>query len=303
MTARATIVIVSYNTCDLLRSCLTALRTHASQYPVIVVDNASADGSAAMVEREFPTVRVLRNSQNLGFGAANNRALAEITTDYLFILNSDTWLDSDPLPALSRTLDVNPNAAVVGCGVRSSDGTVQRSARHFPSASQCLRNLVALPDANPNSLVDVDYVDGAAMLARTAALRGIDGFDQRFFLYFEDADLCRRLHDRGWRVLYDPVVHVVHHGGGSTRRGSRSDDRLRWEALARYASLHFGWTQYLAFWCARSLELMRQTVTGGMRWVAGGDLEARQMCISALRYLGWHPRLLRGSPPVHPSLR
>lgn len=293
MKARATIVIVSYNARELLRKCLISLSAHASHYPVMVVDNASPDDSAAMVDQEFPHVRVLRNSINLGFGSANNRGLAEVATDCTFFLNSDTELDGDPLPALVRTLDDFPDAAVVGCQLRAPDGVAQRSARRFPSARQSLRNALALPEPLPNALADVDYVDGAAMLARTAALREVGGFDERFFLYVEDADLCRRLHDRGWRVLYDPSVHVVHAGGGSARRGSRRDDRLRWEALARYACLHFGRAQYAAFVCTRALELMRQTITGGLWWAARRDLAARQRCMSALRYLGWHVQFLR----------
>lgn len=303
MSARATIVIVSFNARDLLRQCLATLRMHAPQYPTIVVDNASIDGSATMVEHEFPQMRLVRNDKNLGFGAACNRGLREVETDYALLLNPDTRFEADPLPRLIQTLDEYPDAAIVGCRLISSDGVTQRSARRFPSARRSLRNAIAWPYRAPSSLGDVDYVDGALMLGRTSALRAIGGFDERFFLYVEDADLCRRLHHRGWRVLYDPGVYVVHLGGGSARRGSRSDDRLRWEALAQYAAIHFGRREYASFVCARFVELLRQAIAGGLRWAVLRQAAGRQTCLSSSRYLSWHKELIgrRAAAPWAPS--
>jgi GT2 family glycosyltransferase len=290
--ARVTILIVNYNARGLLHECLTSLRQHAPGYPVLVVDNASTDGSAAMIEREFPQVRLLRNERNAGFGAANNRALAGVTTELTMLLNSDARLDDDAVGALITTLDAQPDAAVVGCRLISAAGLPQRSARRFPSPRRSLRNALALPDPMPNALASVDYVDGAAMLARTEALREVGGFDERFFLYVEDADLCCRLKAGGWRILYDPHAHVRHLGGGSTERGSRADDRRHWEGIALYAAKHFGRAQYVAFVVARALEISRQCVTGGARGILG-DASARRRCRTAWRFLCWHRGLLR----------
>ncbi|HVN87195.1 MAG TPA: glycosyltransferase family 2 protein [Candidatus Binatia bacterium] len=293
MAARTTIVIVSYNTRDLLRGCLESLRDHVLGVPVIVVDNASRDGSAAMVAQEFPEVRLVENPSNVGFGTANNRALAEVSTELAFLLNSDTRLEADVVSALAATLDASPGAAIVGCKLILPDGRVQRSARRFPSAWRSLCNAIALADLIPTVVTAVDYVDGAAMLVRMDAMREIGGFDEQFFLYVEDADLCRRVHDRGWRVLYDPRVAVVHLGGASTTRGSARDDRLRWEGLARYAAIHLGAVHYGAFVCARALELIRQVASGGMRWILLDDKEGRQNSRSAARYLRWHWEFIR----------
>jgi GT2 family glycosyltransferase len=293
VTPRATIVIVNYNTRDLLRQCLASLRGHARRYPVVVVDNASTDDSAIMVEREFPEVTLLRNPQNIGFGAANNRALAHVKTEFTMLLNSDARVEDDVIAASARTLDEHPEGGLVGPRLKWPDGTIQRSARRFPSARRSLRNALALQDAIPSALTEADYVDGAAALVRTRALRGVKGFDERFFLYAEDADLCRRLKLAGWRILYDPRVHAVHIGGGSSQRGSAEDDRRRWEALALYATIHFGPAQYAAFVIARALELVRQTVTSAARAALRGDRAALETCKTALRHLCWHPGYFR----------
>ncbi len=134
VTPRATVIIVNYNTRDLLRECLASLHANARIYPVVVVDNASTDDSAIMVERGFPEVMLLRNPQNIGFGAANNRVLAGVKTEFTMLLNSDAWVEDDVIAASARTLDEHPDAGLVGPRLKWPDGTTQRSARRFPSA-------------------------------------------------------------------------------------------------------------------------------------------------------------------------
>lgn len=257
-------------------------------YPVVVVDNASTDDSAIMVQREFPEVTLLRNPQNIGFGSANNRALAGVKTEFTMLLNSDAWVEDDAIAASARTLDEHPEAVLVGLRLKWPDGSTQRSARRFPSARRSLRNALALPDPIPSVVTEVDWVAGAAALVRTRAFHDVKGFDERFFLYEEDVDLCRRLKLAGWRILYDPRAHAVHAGGGSTARGSAEDDRRRWEALALYVTIHFGPAQYAAFVIARALELVRQTVTNAARAALQGDKAALETCKTAMRHLRWH---------------
>jgi GT2 family glycosyltransferase/glycosyltransferase involved in cell wall biosynthesis len=292
MSPRATIIIVNYNTCDLLRACLASLRAHAPDAPIIVVDNASTDGSAAMAAREFPAVQIRHSDRNLGFGAANNRALADVHTEFAMLLNPDTRIAGDVITALAETLDAHPTAAAVGCRLVGIDGSTQRSARRFPSARASLSNALALADPIPTDLTDVEYVDGAAVLVRTQALHAVHGFNEEFFLYAEDADLCRRLHAVGWRILYEPRIRLVHVGGGSTERGSVLDDRRRWEALHRYATSHFTAAEYGAYVFARGLELLRQVLTGGVRTLVARDAEAARALRTALRHLSWHPGFL-----------
>ncbi|MBI1814584.1 MAG: glycosyltransferase [Deltaproteobacteria bacterium] len=292
MNPRATIIIVNYNTCDLLRACLISLRTHAPDIAVMVVDNASSDGSATMVAREFPAVQIRRNDRNLGFGAANNQALADVHTEFTMLLNPDTRLANDVITALAETLDAHPAAAAAGCRLVGIDGRPQRSARRLPSAWTSLRHALGLADPIPTGLSDVECVDGAAVLLRTEALQAVHGFNEAFFLYAEDADLCCRLRANGWRVVYEPRISVAHVGGGSSERGGTLDDRRRWEALHRYASIHFSAAEYGAYVFARGLELLRQTLTSVVRIVVARDAEATRALRTVLRHLRWHPGLL-----------
>jgi hypothetical protein len=306
MSARATIVIVSYNTRELLRRCLASLREHAPGYPVVVVDNASADGSAATVAAEFPEVRLLRNERNVGFGAANNRALRDADTELTMLLNSDTRLESDVVDALAQTLDRHPRAAAVGCRLVSIDGSTQASVRCFPSAMHSLRRAVGIGDPLPERIAPVDAVDGAAVLLRTEAFRAVGGFDERFFLYAEDVDLCYRLSRAGWQVLYDPSVSLTHVGSGSAEAGGAEDDRRRWQAVALYAVLHFGKLEYAAFVVTRALEMLKLLATKAARSALRADPPARRSCRTAWRHLRWHaaylrPRRLAANAGVSPS--
>jgi len=293
MSARATIIVVSYNTRELLRQCLAALRARAPDYPVVVVDNASSDGSAEMVEHEFPGVRLLRNQHNAGFGAANNRALRDVDTELTMLLNGDTLLDCDVIAALARTLDRHPQAAAVGCRLVSLDGSTQASVRCFPSATHSLKRALGIRDPLPQQLAPVDSVDGAAVLLRTEAFRAVGGFDERFFLYAEDVDLCRRLSRHGWQVLYDPSVSLLHVGGGSSETGSAEDDRRRWEAVALYAVIHFGGIEYAAFVVTRALEVLKLLAIKAVRSALLVDPQARRSCRTAWRNLRWHAAYLR----------
>jgi len=293
MSARATIVIVSYNTRDLLRPCLASLRAHAPDYPVVVVDNASSDGSAEMVETEFPRVLLLRNQCNAGFGAANNRALRDVDTELTMLLNSDARLESDVVAALAGTLERHPQAAAVGCRLVSPDGGTQASVRCFPSAVHSLKRALGIRDALPRQLSPVDSVDGAAMLLRTEAFRAVGGFDERFFLYAEDVDLCRRLSREGWQVLYEPAVSLIHVGSGSSEAGSPEDDRRRWQAIALYAVTHFGQVEYAAFVVTRALEMLKLLAIKAVRAALLADPQAWRSCRTAWRHLRWHAAYLR----------
>lgn len=210
--------IVNYNTRDLLRKCLHAVLANGPE-EVIVVDNGSTDGSAEMVRAEFPGVR-LDAGANTGFGAGSNRLLALCRTPRLLILNSDVVLHPDCLQHLSRELDAHSNAAVAAPGLYGDDGILQRSWRRFPgSFAWLLDNGLTrrfIGRAAPKTSRQAPWVFGAAMGARTAALREIGGFDEAFFMYCEDIDLCLRLRTAGWQVRYVPDARAVHVGGAST---------------------------------------------------------------------------------------
>jgi len=228
------IVIVSFRTRDLLRECLRSLeeRSQGIKTEVIVVDNASEDGSAEMVAREFPRVLLIRSEVNTGFAGANNLAFPHVTARYVVLLNSDAFLGERALERAIAHMDREETAGAGGGLLVGRDGAWQPSARQFPSLLNDFFSLSGLAArfpqsklfgradrtwADPQVAADVDWVPGAFTIVRRAALEQAGYFDERFFLYYEEVDLCKRLRDAGYRVRYWPDVVITHWGGESSR--------------------------------------------------------------------------------------
>src|ERR1700722_13610608 len=226
MSASLCIIIVSYNVRDRLRDCLRDL----SGQRVIVVDNASSDSSAAMVRAEFPAVELIANTDNRGFAAACNQGIAASTEEFILILNPDTLATPAALQALLDVMRAEPHAGACGPRIVNPDGSLQPSCRRFPTLPRLLLDEFGLGKLFPRSkffgdyrmtwwahdqLREVDQLMGAALLLRRAALEQVGTFDERFFMYFEEVDLCLRLRDAGWKVLFVPAAKVIHHGGQS----------------------------------------------------------------------------------------
>ena len=269
------IIIVNWNVRDLLRRCLAALPAAAGprmRWETIVVDNASADGSAAMVRGEFPGVRLLANTANRGFAGGNNQALAISRGRTVLFLNPDTEAAPGAIATLLAVLDADPTAAVAGPQLRNPDGSVQSSRRRFPTVATALIESTPLQpyaagmgllaryyvaDQPDTARQDVDWLTGACLLVRRAALQETGGFDERYFMYSEELDLCRRIRAAGWRIVYEPVAVVVHFEGQSSGqdvparhiRFNRSKVRyfLRWHGRRTAAWLRL-WLLGLYVW-------------------------------------------------------
>jgi N-acetylglucosaminyl-diphospho-decaprenol L-rhamnosyltransferase len=224
-------VVVSYNSAAYLPDCLRSLRSEGVE-SVVVADNASADRSVAVVEAEDPAVVVVQTGANLGFGAAANRGVAATFGDYLLILNPDTVVEPGTVKALSDALDRDSGLAVVGPRIENLDGTLYPSVRRFPDLTVAFghaflglvwpqnpftRRYRMLDWDHDRASADVDWVGGACFLARRTAFEMVGGFDEGYFMYVEDVDLCWRLRQAGWRVGYEPGGRVVHALGGSSR--------------------------------------------------------------------------------------
>lgn len=231
-------VIVSYNTCALLRDCLASVYASTVRpREVFVVDNASHDGSQAMVTAEFPAVTLLALDRNLGFAAANNVALRRAASPRILLLNPDATLAADALARLMATLDARPGAAVAGPRILNPDGSLQSCGYGFPTLlseirqSKRVNRLVSLvagpgrvPDAAaPDTVREVDWCDGACMLLRRDALDGVGLLDEQYFLYTEELDWCLNARRAGWSIVVDPHAVVWHHRGqSSTSTGTSS---------------------------------------------------------------------------------
>lgn len=258
------VAIVSYNTREHLRACLASICADAPR-EVIVVDNASSDGSVEMLAASFPQVTLLANRANPGYGAAANQAIAGCASPYVLLLNSDTLLRPGALAALSAYLDRSPRAAIVGPRLLNPDGTLQPSCFPFltplnallreSKLSELVRRVPLLRErylptwshARPRV---VPWVLGAALAIRCAAFEAVGGFDESFFMYSEEVDLCYRLRAAGWQVHFAPVTSVVHVGGASTARH-------RAEMAARvYQSMDHFYRRHYSAWRRRWLRLV-----------------------------------------------
>jgi GT2 family glycosyltransferase len=228
------VVIVSFNTRDLLRQCLQTVEREAETIPyeTIVIDNASRDGSAEMVADEFPAVRLIRSDKNLGFAAANNRGFAIARGRYVALLNSDAFPQPGALRRSIEHMDSQPQVGVGGGRIVGSDGSLQPSARMFPSPLNDLIIMTGLASRYPKSRLwgrpdrtwanqlepaAVDWIPGAYMVIRREVLDQVGHFDERFFLYYEEVDLCRRVKAAGYPIWYWPDIVTVHIGSESAK--------------------------------------------------------------------------------------
>lgn len=222
------IIIVSYNTADLTVACLESV--FASQrvsYEVFVVDNASQDGSAGIIRDKFPQVRLVANETNRGFGAANNQALQECSGRYVIFLNPDTTVEPDSFFKMAAYMDAHPEVGLAGPRVLNPDGTRQDSvSARYPGHRYGAADLGRLPG-------DIACVLGACQIVSASLLHEIGGFDEDFFLYGEDQDICLRIRKRGLEIGVIDDAFIMHHGGQS-ERGTLPGEVVRKKIRAEY---------------------------------------------------------------------
>jgi GT2 family glycosyltransferase len=269
------VVIVSYRCRELLRGCLEALRAHppSSRMRVIVVDNASADGTVEMVRSEFPEVELIASPSNLGFAAATNLGASRGDAPFLLALNPDTAVTPGALDTVLAALQGHPEAAVVGPRLLREDGSLDHaSKRSFPTPLSALGHFTGIgrragatgrlasyraPEVESGP---VDSVNGAFMLMRREAFEAAGGFDEGYWMYMEDLDLSYRLAEAGWTSWYEPDAVVTHVKGGTTQEGRSV--RLIWafhRGMYRFYRQHYAggrsWFVNLAVYAGIAVKL------------------------------------------------
>jgi N-acetylglucosaminyl-diphospho-decaprenol L-rhamnosyltransferase len=249
------VIIVSYNTRELTLQAVASARkaTAGLDARVVVADNG-ADGTAEAVRDADPDVAVLVNADNPGYGAAVNRATAAQRSAYVCAMNADVVLEPESLVTLRRFLDANPRCGLAGPALAYPDGAPQASAKRFPTLGLALGEVFGIHAVAPRNRwarrfyyadrdltrdARVDTVSGAVMLVRTAAFDEVGRFDEGFRMYFEETDLCRRLHDRGHAVAFCPAARATHQHGASTRQTSVRQVEY-YLSYVRYVEKHHG---------------------------------------------------------------
>jgi len=234
VTTDVSVIIVSYNVRDFLQQCLHSLEKAGQgvSMEIIVVDNASGDGSAEMVRRQFPRVRLIENPDNRGFSRANNQAMRIAGGRYLLLINPDTLAREDTLTALMAFMEEHPRVGAAGCKILNPDGTLQLSCRRsFPTPWVALCKILGLSRLFPNSRLfgrynltyldpdrtaQVDALSGSFLFLRRQALQQVGLFDEEYFMYGEDLDLCYRIKKASWEITYVPATQIIHYKGKST---------------------------------------------------------------------------------------
>lgn len=311
------ILIVSWNVRELLRQCLLSLArypaTHSAQ-EIIVVDNASQDGSVDMLQVEFPHVQVITNSVNRGFTGGNNDGLKSVgrkamgdgrwawgeedltphalrSSPYVLLLNPDAEVTPGALDALLDYAQAHPDVGLIGPQLRYPDGTVQSSRRRFPTLLTGLFESTWLQSVAPGHSMDhyymrdqadtqtqdVDWVVGAAMFVRQEVITQVGVLDEdRFFMYSEETDWCKRIKDAGWRVVYHPTSVIVHHEGQSSKQISSRRMLLFNTSKVRYFAKHHGKVTAQIVRIGLLAQFAWQMALENGKWLLGNQRPMRQ---------------------------
>jgi GT2 family glycosyltransferase len=227
------IIIVSWNVRDLLQNCLRSVLAETNlALQVIVVDSASTDGSPEMITELFPQVELVACQENVGFPGGNNLGIARANGRYILLLNPDTIVHGDALAKMVSYLEQNSKVGVVGPQLLNDDGSVQSSRRRFPNLRTAFFESTWLQPYAPQGVLDdyfvrdvgddetavVEWVMGACLMTRQEIVAQVGGLDEKYFMYSEELDYCRRIHEAGWQVVYYPQAQVTHLSGKSSEQ-------------------------------------------------------------------------------------
>ena len=251
-----TIIIVNYNVKEFLQNLIHSIEKASSNLTkeIIVIDNASDDGSVEIIKEKFPSIKIIENKLNVGFGKANNQGLAIAKGDYILFINPDSVVSEDTFDKMILFFKEHPNCGLAGCKILNSDGTLQLPCRRsFPGPWTSFTKVTGLSNLFPKSKIfarynltyldenqtyEVDAVSGSFMMIRKEVYDKIGGFDEQFFMYGEDLDLCYRVQQSGYKVYYVHNTQVIHYKGESTKRSNLDETRLFYDAMHKFVKKH-----------------------------------------------------------------
>jgi GT2 family glycosyltransferase len=284
---KVSVVIVNWNARNYLRDCLVSLREtrDPSDVEVIVVDNASTDGSPDMVAAEFPEVRLIRSKENLGFAAGNNLGLRNASHPFIALINSDVIVDRDCLDRLASFLESHSEVGLVGPKVFGRDGMLQRTCWRLPTLWNTTCRVLALDNVFPHwplfsgremrhwnhdNQAEVEVLSGCFWMVRRSAANEVGGLDERFFFYAEDLDWCKRFREAGWKVVFVAEARATHFGGASSGTAPMRYSIELLRANLAYWKKHHGFMGQVAFYLLslfhHILRLVLRTTKAAALW-------------------------------------
>ena len=276
------IIIVSWNVADLLAACLDSIYAGLGdlQAEVIVVDSGSADHTVSLLHSKYPQVRLIEQAENIGYTRSNNVGLAQANGRHLLLLNPDTEIIGDVLVKMVAYLDENTSVGMVGPYTHNSDGSYQSTRRRFPTpatafiestwlqpfAPKSLLDRFYVNDAPPDQTMNVDWVQGSALMARRKVYEQVGGLDEGYVMYSEELDWCKRAKDAGWRVVFLAEAHITHHGGRSSEQVVARRQILFQQSKLRYFRKYHG---ALVAQMLRVCLLLNYAIQLGVEWLKG----------------------------------
>lgn len=295
------VILVNWNACDTTADAIRSIHSQTTgvRCEVIVVDNGTTrDDSARELPRRFPSITFIANPQNMGFSVANNQGIARARGRYVLVLNNDTVQTEDALSAAVRYMDAHPDVGALGILHRNADAarSPQASAYHFPRPWRELADLLGMSRAEPlahaaptDAERDVDWVCGSFLLMRRACLEQIGPLDERFFIYDEDIDWCRRAWAAGWKVRFWPGTSMVHLGAAA-HPFMKDKTFVHFRSHLSYIRKHHSWVPATLYYLVMVGRLTLATLWQAMRWMTGGvpfshvrERSSRQLQFALLR--------------------
>ncbi|MDE2750734.1 MAG: glycosyltransferase family 2 protein [Chloroflexota bacterium] len=301
--ADLSVIIVSWNVRDLLDKCLSSLGASSRSIrpgadadcdiEIIVVDSASDDGSPALLRENYPAVTLLEQSENIGFTRGNNIGLAQARGDYLLLLNPDTEVCPGALAQMIDYMMRHPHVGILGPQTFNSDGSHQSTRRRFPTlmtgifestwlsawAPAGVERHYRMLDTPDDAILEVDWVQGSALMMRREVYQAIGGLDEGYIMYSEELDYCRRAVLAGWRVCYHGGAQITHHGGKSSEQVAALKQIHFQTSKLRYFLKHHGYSHYLILRALLLLQFSWQLCLEGVKGALGHkrDLRAQRV--------------------------
>jgi GT2 family glycosyltransferase len=300
------VIIVNWNTRNLLHDCLNSIKetVRTVTFEIIVVDNASDDGSVSMVRDEFPEVTLIENTENRGFGAANNQAFAIMRGTYALLLNTDIVLTENAIHELFSFMETHPCAAMAGGQLLNQDGSKQNSIANFPTVLTLMTNMSLLEYLFPKRFpskrythtepIEIESAIGACLIVRKKAMDEVGTFDERYFFFFEETDWAYRMRSSGWKIYHVPTAMIYHLQGRSIGRNVRSRIeyyRSRYQFFKKWKSSPYTVAVYIVIILRLMTNWLLTTLANTVTFFINNEIRNKWIVYSQL--VLWH---LKGCP-------